>query len=156
MDEDQNPGRWRLLRDVLAFQFKLLLDGLRDILLSPISIGAAMWGLFTSSTDPGKYFYRLLKLGHRSDRWINLFSTYDDDDVDRSQTSDAFVRKAESIVLGELEKGGVVSNIKHTAERAFDRIPSAASSLSAETAPDAELLAGLKPKTSGDKNPDAN
>ncbi|MCG8380387.1 MAG: hypothetical protein MI865_13060, partial [Proteobacteria bacterium] len=58
---DHTHSRWQLFRDVMSFQFKLLMDGLRDVLLSPISITAALVGVFTDSKDPGKYFYRLLK-----------------------------------------------------------------------------------------------
>ena len=95
----------QLLRDVLGFQFKLFLDGLRDVVLSPVSIAAALLGALTSRRNPGRYFYRLLKLGHRSDRWINLFNAHDEENVDRL-SPDSFVRHAESIVLSEYRKKG--------------------------------------------------
>jgi hypothetical protein len=64
------PSRWVLLRDVAAFQFKLIIDGTRDVLLSPLSLIVALLGLATGRRD---WFYRLLVLGRRSDRWIDLF-----------------------------------------------------------------------------------
>lgn len=116
-----NPTRWQLVRDVVAFQFKLAMDGIRDILLSPISITAALIGLLTSSENPGRYFYRLLELGHSSDRWINLFNTYSDED-DKRPSADNIVKRAESIVVSEYEKGGVLSNVKNHADKVIDRI----------------------------------
>ena len=118
----ERPSRWHLFRDVLGFQFKLAMDGIRDVLLSPISITAALIGVFSSADDPGKYFYRLLKLGHESDRWINLFNTHENENGDALLTADVFVKRAESIVLGELEKGGVIKNLKTHADNAIDKI----------------------------------
>jgi|DEB0MinimDraft_6_1074348.scaffolds.fasta_scaffold113247_2 hypothetical protein len=122
-NKDDYPSRWQLLRDVLAFQFKLLLDGLRDVLLSPISITAALVGVFTERDNPGRHFYRLMKLGHDSDRWINLFGTYDDVEA---PSSDDLVRRAESMVKHEYEKGGIVSNLKNQTDHVLDGIQSKA------------------------------
>lgn len=119
----EHPSRWQVLRDVVAFQFKLAMDGLRDVILSPISITAAIVGIITSSENPGKYFYRLLEIGHESDRWINLFNTYNDDNEDRV-SADHIVRRAESAVVSEYEKGGVLSNVKNQTDKVIDRIGS--------------------------------
>jgi len=117
----EHPSRWQVLSDVVAFQFKLAMDGLRDIILSPISITAAIFGLITNGENPGKYFYRLLEIGHESDRWINLFNTYNDDNKDRV-SADHIVRRAESAVVSEYEKGGVLSNVKNRTDKVIDRI----------------------------------
>ncbi len=116
---EEFPSRWRVFRDVVAFQFKLAMDGLRDVILSPVSIIAALIGLLTSSRNPGKYFYRLLELGHSSDRWINLFNAYDDDG--QRVSADHIVRRAESAVVSEYEKGGVLTNVKDHADKVIDR-----------------------------------
>ncbi|MGV0034258.1 MAG: hypothetical protein ACNYPE_04585 [Candidatus Azotimanducaceae bacterium WSBS_2022_MAG_OTU7] len=121
MNEPPHPTRSQLLRHVLVFQFKLAMDGLRDVLLSPISLLAALAGILTSHPDPSRYFKQLLQLGHRSDKWINLFDTHDEES--ESLTSDDFVRKAESIVLGELEKGGVIPKLKRTSKKPENPLP---------------------------------
>lgn len=64
----------RLLVDVLIFQVKLAMDGLRDLLLSPLSLLAALLGAVTDFERPGRYFYSILRIGRRSDRWIGLFT----------------------------------------------------------------------------------
>jgi hypothetical protein len=115
-------SRWQLFRDVLSFQFKLAIDGLRDILLSPISIGAALLGLASDSKDPGKYFYRLLKTGHHSDEWINLFGTHSDVGRDDVPSPDILVKHAQSLIVNEYNKGGVVQSIKDKTDSVIDKI----------------------------------
>lgn len=65
--------RLQLVWDVVLFQFKLAADGLRDLLLSPVSIAAGLFGLIAGGDDPHRYFHRLLRFGRRSEGWINLF-----------------------------------------------------------------------------------
>lgn len=73
-------NRVEVLRDVIVFQLKLVVDGLRDLLLIPSS---AVIGLYSAivSPHPGEPFYRLLRAGHATERWIDLFGdAYPDDD----------------------------------------------------------------------------
>lgn len=78
--EDRGPetapvhtARLQLVWDVLVFQLKLAADGLRDLLLSPLSLIAAVAGLVAGGDDPQRHFRRVLRLGRRSEAWINLF-----------------------------------------------------------------------------------
>ncbi len=71
--QPHHTSRLQLVWDVLVFQFKLAFDGLRDLLLSPLSIVAAVMGLLAGGDDPYQYFRRLLRFGRRSEIWINLF-----------------------------------------------------------------------------------
>jgi len=48
MTKDNPKTRGQLLRQILVFQFKLAMDGLRDLLMSPISIAAALAGILTN------------------------------------------------------------------------------------------------------------
>lgn len=68
-----SASRFELIVDVIVFQAKLLLDGLRDVILVPVSIGAGILGLFFGGSDPAQYYRRLLELGRRSETWLNLF-----------------------------------------------------------------------------------
>jgi hypothetical protein len=65
------------LRDVIVFQAKLFVDGLRDLLLSPASIFAALIDLLVPGDDGGKRFYAVVRFGRRTERWINLFGAAD-------------------------------------------------------------------------------
>lgn len=74
--------RFPVLRDVIVFQAKLLVDGLRDLLLSPVSIFAALIDLLVPGDDGGKRFYGVVRFGRRTERWINLFGAADRQDPD--------------------------------------------------------------------------
>lgn len=122
MEENNHPpSRWQLFRDVIAFQFKLAMDGLRDLLLSPISIIAGLAGLILSPSNPGKYFNQLLELGRKSDIWINLFGA-SEHYHQGSESSDAYIERLEELLKKEYQRGGVVRNIKDGADHIFDQI----------------------------------
>ena len=76
-DEDRRQARWVVARDLAAFQFKLMLDGLKDIALAPISIVAAVAGIVVGSGHPGRYLRAVMRLGRNFDRWVNLYGTED-------------------------------------------------------------------------------
>lgn len=62
-----------LIRDVLIFQLKLWLDGFKDLVLSPLSIGAAILDLLSGPGPKGYRLYRVLRRGERFDLWLNLY-----------------------------------------------------------------------------------
>lgn len=68
----RNP-RAQLVRDTATLQIKLLIDGLRDALLIPLSLLAALVGLLRGGEGCDREFRRVIKLGRRSERWIDLF-----------------------------------------------------------------------------------
>ena len=69
----QAQSRLQLLWDALVFQLKLVVDGLRDVLLVPVSILAVFAGLLFGGRKPDVYFRQVLALGRRTEQWINLF-----------------------------------------------------------------------------------
>jgi hypothetical protein len=116
---------WRLLRDVLVFQGKLALDGLRDLLLSPLSIILAIAGAILSPEDPHCYLRRLMKFGLKSDQFINLFEHPDPaqdasrDESDplgslssNAKSSNTYVKQLEDLLLDAYNKGGIVKGMK--------------------------------------------
>lgn len=50
-----------------------MVDGLRDAILIPVSIVAALVGLLRGGEECDREYRRVIKLGKRSERWINLF-----------------------------------------------------------------------------------
>ena len=117
---DLPPGRWQVLRDMLAFQFKLMVDGVRDLLLSPVSIVAALAGVLFSPDDPGKWFYSTLRAGRRSEEWINLFGA-EAHDPDKLST-DTYIRKVEDAIVNEYNKGGVLKKVKDNTDSVLDKL----------------------------------
>ena len=122
------PDRWTLIRDVVVFQGKLFLDGLMDIILSPVSIVLAVVDIITGGDRAGDRFYRLLKFGRRTDDWINLFG--DAERVfktshpthARDKGLDDIVDQLEELVKRQHEKGGVTATAKDTIDEAIDKL----------------------------------
>ncbi len=73
MDPAFRSRRAELIREAALLQIKLLADGFRDAVLIPISLIAALIGLLRGGDNPDREFRRVIKLGRRSERWINLF-----------------------------------------------------------------------------------
>ncbi|HEX6132862.1 MAG TPA: hypothetical protein VFZ24_02690 [Longimicrobiales bacterium] len=99
-----------LVRDLIIFQIKLVLDGLKDLALSPVSIGAALLDIVSPGPRPGHRFYAVMTLGERFDRWLNLFGASeradasDDGLFGRSRAgSNALIGWLEELVLGRKE-----------------------------------------------------
>ena len=101
----RNP-RIDLLRETAVLQIKLLVDGLRDALLIPLSLVAALIGLLRGGEDCNREFRRVVKLGRRSERWINLFGhqpPIGSDPVTGSM--DSVLEQVENVVLEQYRRG---------------------------------------------------
>lgn len=61
-----------VLRDLVVFQMKLLMDGLKDLVLVQLSIGAAVLDLLFGARWDRPLFYRVVSLSERFDLWLNL------------------------------------------------------------------------------------
>lgn len=124
-EPEQHPV-WTLIRDVAVLQVKLVVDGLRDLLLVPASLVAGLVSVVkTTEGRPGDEFYRLVSVGKQSERWINLFGALKNapDDVVRdyefaTKDIDDIVSRVESFVVDEYQRGGV-------SKQAHDRLNSA-------------------------------
>ena len=120
------PTRWQLIRDLAVFQLKLVIDALRDVVLSPISLGAAVVDLVRGGERPGRYFYRVLLTARRSEAWINLFGEADrvaPRPTDAESTSlDALVERMEGLLVEQVDRGGVTASAKLAIDRSLDAI----------------------------------
>jgi hypothetical protein len=94
--------RWVILRDLVIFQIKLVLDGAKDIALAPLSIIAAALDLFFPGARPGHRFYGVMRLGERFDRWLSLFAAADKADA-REDGLFGASRAGSPSLLGRLE-----------------------------------------------------
>ena len=73
MNPETRSPRANLIREAAVLQVKLLVDGFRDAILIPVSLFAALIGLLRGGEDADREYRRVIKLGRRSERWINLF-----------------------------------------------------------------------------------
>ena len=62
-----------VVRDLLVFQGKLLLDGLMDLVMIWASIGAAVLDVIKPTEERGRRFYAVMRTAERFDRWLNLY-----------------------------------------------------------------------------------
>ena len=62
-----------LIRDMLIFQAKLLVDSLKDIVVAQLALVAVFFDLL-SPTRRGRFFYGLLAVTEKFDRWLNLYT----------------------------------------------------------------------------------
>jgi hypothetical protein len=124
------PDRWTLIRDLFVFQAKLVVDGIRDLLLVPASLVAGIWSLVGGEQGrPGPQFYQLISLGKRSESWIDLFSADENapEGIRREHefahsNMDELVGRFESFVVEEYERGGVTAQAKARIDKALDAI----------------------------------
>lgn len=99
-----------ILRDLCIFQVKLLLDGGKDIVLAPLSVGAVALDLLLPGSQPGHRFYAVMRIGERFDSWLSLFSAaskasaHEDGLFGASRAgSESLIGKLEAIVIGHEE-----------------------------------------------------
>ena len=134
-DRQNNPGnhpavdRWELVRDIAVLQVKLVVDGLRDFFLVPVSLVAGFISVFRAGDPSGNEFYNLLRLGRKSERWINLFGAADrvpapTGEADRfaDQDIDTLVRRVESFIVDEYHEGRMTRQARDRLNRMLDTL----------------------------------
>lgn len=121
--------RWTLVRDIAVLQVKLVVDGLRDFILVPVSLIAGIISLVKGGDEQATEFYDLLRVGRRSERWINLFGAAErvygpeiDNEPLLPGDIDALVSRVESFVVDEYKKGGVTRQAKDQLDKALDAL----------------------------------
>lgn len=77
-EKQDDESRWDMLGHLVVFQLKLILDGLRDALLIPISITAGLAGFFLRRENPWLWYTEVLRWGRATDHWIDLFDMHKD------------------------------------------------------------------------------
>ena len=126
MSETPPPAdtRWHFIRDVLVLQLKLVLGNIHNFILIPVTLGAAVIDLVVKTDRHGGLFYRALDWGRRAEDAIGLYSALDRDDegLKRDFTVDAVVKKLESVIVREYEKGGTAASMKTAIDTALDQL----------------------------------
>jgi len=129
-DNESRPPLWTLIRDIAVLQVKLVVDGLRDVILVPASLVAGIISVSkTKDGVPGTEFYRLIDAGRQSEHWINLFGAYKNappEVAERNHFGDAdiddIVSRVESFVVDEYKRGGVTAQARDRMHKAMDAL----------------------------------
>lgn len=119
--------RWKFVRDVAVFQLKLFLDNLRDFLLMPVSLVAALIDLVFRGEREGSLFYKVLRWGSHSESVIDVYSAIEhhersDFKVSPSYTVDGVIARLEGVLKREVEKGGTAASVKAAMDKAIDQL----------------------------------
>ncbi len=129
-EENHDAERWTLLRDLGVLQFKLVVDGLRDLVLVPASLIAGIVSIVSSKDGrPGPHFYHLLAWGKQSEVWINLFGAvknspeeFDHPASFAEQDIDDIVGRLETFVVDEVKRGGVTTQAKDRLDKILNAV----------------------------------
>ncbi len=123
MKEVESQKRGKLIRESVIFQLKLLADGVRDLVLLPISLIATLVGVLRGGAEPDREFRQVIELGRQSERWINLFGQHEPiEEAGRVGSIDLLLTRAEEVVREQAKEGG----ISDAASKAIGRALSAA------------------------------
>lgn len=99
--------RATLVRNTIVFQLKLMADGLRDLVLVPISLFAAIVGFLRGGDEPERELNQIMDLGRQSDQWINLFGYHDvSGDSNMGTSIDVVFSKVEEALRQQYQAGG--------------------------------------------------
>ena len=109
--DDASLSRVDLVWRLIVFHLKLLMDGLRDIILSPVALVVVLAGLIAGGDTPDRYWRGLMRFGRRTDIWINLFDR-------RAGAADALVEPIERMMTEDPARRGWLARI----DRMFTRI----------------------------------
>jgi hypothetical protein len=128
--EKPESERWTMLRDLGVLQVKLIVDGLRDLVLVPLSLVAGVISIASSKDGrPGPQFYHLLAWGKQSEVWINLFGAVKNspEKIEQPQPFgdhdiDDIVGRLESFVVDEVKRGGVTAQAKERLDKVLDAV----------------------------------
>lgn len=106
MKNESHSPRIELMREAAVLQLKLLADGLRDAALIPVSLLAALVGLVRGGEEPDREYRQVIKLGRRSERWINLFGHQRPLGKSHPAGSlDTVLKQVEDVVMDQYRKG---------------------------------------------------
>lgn len=123
--DEHRRGRWLVLRDVTLFQAKLFVDGLKDLVLMPLSLAAATMGLLGAG-HPARHLHEVLRWGRSFDRWINLFGAIEPPperpDELAPRNVDSYFARLEQAIVEQHRRGGITAQAKDAIDRALDAL----------------------------------
>ncbi len=132
MSETESTRRGILIRKTIVFQLKLLTDGLRDLVLVPISLFASLIGLIRGGDEPERELQQVLDFGHDTEVWINLFGRHEAHHNASSAASiDSLFTHVEEVLKQQYKSSGLskraqeeIDEALHTAhDKAIEQAP---------------------------------
>ncbi|HEU4665415.1 MAG TPA: hypothetical protein VFS55_15400 [Dokdonella sp.] len=121
MGPEQKRTAGALARTVIVLQLKLLLNAARDLVLIPLALVAAAADLALLKSGEPRHLRAVLRLGERSDRWIDVWSGGRDPDEDPRENVDSLLARVEEVVRDPQAGARRARVLKRWAERQVAR-----------------------------------
>ena len=96
----EQVGWWTVLGDVFEFQFKLVVDGIKDLALAQVALGAALIDLIRRDGSPGRRFYGIVRVSERFDRWLDLHAVSERAPADTVELGPVATRSVDDVLEG--------------------------------------------------------
>lgn len=122
-------ARQSFIRDAVVFQGKLIVDGLRDVVLWPVALVAAGIDLVKRDEIPGRRFYDVVHFGKQTEQWIDLFEAADrapETDRPRPEIDAPSLDELANQLERKLRREHAEGDISASAKEAIERILEAA------------------------------
>lgn len=129
MNTEAKRQRGPLLRAVIFLQLKLALSAARDLVLIPLALVAALFDFMRMKTHEPQFFRSVLKIGERSDRFIDVWydgHVHDPQSPPRDNV-DALLTRVEEVVRDREQGARQARVLKRWAERQMQRAKQRAS-----------------------------
>jgi hypothetical protein len=117
MEPESKRKAVALVKSVALMQLKLLLGAARDLALSPITLAAAALDLLRIKTHEPEYFRRTMKIGERTEEWIDLWSAAREPGEPSRENVDALLANLEQAVRDPKTGARRARVLKRWAER---------------------------------------
>lgn len=98
----EKPRRFFILRDLGIFGLKVVLDGLKDVVLIQVAAVAAGLDILFPGEKYGHRFYAVLRMAERFDQWLNLYGAVERARAENQGLFEASMAGADNL-LGKLE-----------------------------------------------------
>jgi hypothetical protein len=121
MDTETKRQAGPLIRAVIVLQLKLALSALRDLVLIPLALAAALADIIQLKTHVPRYFRQILKAGEHSDRWIDVWYSAHDSEQEPRSNVDALLSSVEEVVRDPQTGARRARVLKRWAERQMAR-----------------------------------
>ena len=117
MEQESKRKAVSLVKSEAHKQLKLLLGAARDLVLSPITLAAAALDLLRIKTHAPEYFRRVMKVGERTEEWIDLWAAAREPGEAPRENVDALLANLEQAVRDPKTGARRARVLKRWAER---------------------------------------
>lgn len=87
--------RRRVIRDVSRFQLKLMLDALRDLIMSPWSLVAGAIDVVKAGRQEPEHFAEVIRAGRKTEEWIDLWDHGKEQETASTASVDSVIERLE-------------------------------------------------------------